>query len=50
VNCRVCERTVMLELIVIASCKCPINPFTNPNPVYILTQIRDIFKTVGNVT
>jgi hypothetical protein len=34
VNCRVCELTIALYLLVVTTCKCSINPITNPNPVY----------------
>jgi hypothetical protein len=34
VNCRVCELTIVLQLLVVTICKWSINPVTNPNPVY----------------
>jgi hypothetical protein len=34
VNCRVCEIAIALELIVVTSCKRPVNPVINPNPIY----------------
>jgi hypothetical protein len=34
VNCRVCELAIAPKLLVVAICKCSMNPVTNPQPVY----------------
>jgi hypothetical protein len=37
VNCR--KREIDIEWIKLKSCKCPINPVTNPNPIYSHTTL-----------
>jgi hypothetical protein len=39
-NCRLFQIAMALELIVVASCSCPINYITNPDPP-IVKQTRD---------
>jgi hypothetical protein len=34
VNCRVCEKALALQLLVVTFCKSTIYPITNPNPIY----------------
>jgi hypothetical protein len=33
-NCKVCELAIASELLVVTICKSPIDPITNPSPVY----------------
>jgi hypothetical protein len=37
-NCRVFEIAIVLQVLVVMSCKCPINPLTNTNPIYSHTH------------
>jgi hypothetical protein len=34
VNCKLCELAIALPLLVVAFCKCSINPITNPDPSF----------------
>jgi hypothetical protein len=41
VNSRVCQLAIALELLVVTTCSCAINPITNPNLVCSHTHTRD---------
>jgi hypothetical protein len=47
VNCKVRELARTLQLLLVTICKWPINPITNPNPVYMQNLTRDNILSVS---
>jgi hypothetical protein len=47
-NCRWCELAIALELLLITNLESPLNPITNPNPLYNQKR-RDDIKVANSV-